>query len=250
MAVEKSNILKQLQQSEKIYVILSQFTRMPFVVCDPETYNDGIFLYFKEEDAKEKEKELMATGNSVTVAGIEKKGFLAFYSSLYPMGVDGLMVDFGLESGMFIMLNELVRRPDPSQLPEGKKIIENPSLHLTALYFMQEFRKEKRTQLDASLQGMQEEMMAHYKDGTYLIALKADGTGVVFMKNANGTTLLPIFTDAGEFHKFQLMNPNEKFGTGVVLAEKISGLLPPEASTIVINPMTTNIPLNVERKKQ
>ena len=38
MSVDKSSVLKKLRESDAIYVLMSDCTRMPFVVCDPETY--------------------------------------------------------------------------------------------------------------------------------------------------------------------------------------------------------------------
>ena len=40
MSVDKSSVLKKLRESDAIYVLMSDCTRMPFVVCDPETYDD------------------------------------------------------------------------------------------------------------------------------------------------------------------------------------------------------------------
>ena len=51
MSVDKSSVLKKLRESDAIYVLMSDCTRMPFVVCDPETYDDEVFIFFSEEDA-------------------------------------------------------------------------------------------------------------------------------------------------------------------------------------------------------
>lgn len=248
MSVAKKTILGQLQQAKEIYVILSNCTRMPFVLCDPKTYDDEIFIYFDKNDADVRAKELNESGNPVAVAKIENKVLLPFYSGLYPMGVNCICVNHGKDSEIGIQLEELVRRQEQKQLPNGQRIIENPSLHLTALYFIQEFRKKIRTELTEELKDMQEELMAHYSKGTFLIALKADGKGIVMIKNQQDASILPIFTDIQEFHKFQLANPKEKFGTGMINVDKIGGVLPPDATAVVINPMTANIPLNVARK--
>ena len=50
MSVDKNSVLKKLRESDAIYVLMSDCTRMPFVVCDPETYDDEVFVFFSEED--------------------------------------------------------------------------------------------------------------------------------------------------------------------------------------------------------
>ena len=38
MSADKSDILKKMRESEAIYVLMSDCTRLPFVVCDPEHF--------------------------------------------------------------------------------------------------------------------------------------------------------------------------------------------------------------------
>ena len=56
---QKIETLNKLRTVEAIYVLMSSCTRMPYVVCDPETFDDEILLYHREEDAKNKAKELI-----------------------------------------------------------------------------------------------------------------------------------------------------------------------------------------------
>ena len=51
MSVDKSSVLKKLRESDAIYVLMSDCTRMRFVLCYPETYDDEVFIFFSEEDA-------------------------------------------------------------------------------------------------------------------------------------------------------------------------------------------------------
>lgn len=247
--MDKKSILMQLQRQNQIYLILSKCTRLPFVCCDSETFDDEIFVYFEEAAARTKTEELGKAGELVVVVTIPNKNFLPFYAGLYPMGINAIVVDGGTDTELTIQLEELVRKPDDSKLPQGQVRIENPSLHLTGMYFMQELRKKTRVKLTEELEEMQKEMLSHYANGTYVIALKADQKGVVLMKNPQGQAALPIFTDIQEYQKFQMANPNEKFMPGIVKADKVGGLLPPEASTVVLNPLGMNVPLNVDRKK-
>ena len=134
MSVDKSSVLKKLRESDAIYVLMSDCTRMPFVVCDPETYDDEVFIFFSEEDAMRGGQEFLKANNPLKIFNIEKKYLLPFYSSLFPIGVNCMVIGKGTEEEIAIQLGELVRRPE--QKP-GEEPIENPefqSLHLYRYY--------------------------------------------------------------------------------------------------------------------
>lgn len=246
--LDKKQTILRLQREKQIYIILSKCTRAPFVLCDQETYDDEIFVYFEEDAAKAKEELLQQDGNPVAVVTIPNKNFLAFYAGLFPMGINAIVIDGNTENEITIQLEELVRKPDDSKLKEGQVRVENPALHLTGLYFMQELRKEKRTELTEELKEMQQELLSHYAEGTYVIAIHGENSGVVLLKNPQGIPALPLFTDIQEFQKFQMANTKETLKPGIVKAENIANLLPPDASAVVLNPFGINVPLNVERK--
>ena len=63
MSDKKLEVIKNLQQAEAIYVIMSGFTKMPYVACDEETFDDKVFVYFEEEPAKEAGKKLLDAVN-------------------------------------------------------------------------------------------------------------------------------------------------------------------------------------------
>ena len=48
----EKEVLGKLRNSEAIYVPMSECTKMPFVLCDEETFDDEIFVFFVEVDAK------------------------------------------------------------------------------------------------------------------------------------------------------------------------------------------------------
>ena len=41
-----------LSASQELFVLMSPCTRLPFVQCDPETFDDQICVYESEEDLK------------------------------------------------------------------------------------------------------------------------------------------------------------------------------------------------------
>lgn len=50
-------------------------------------------------------------------------------------------MNVGTEEEIRVQLEHLVVRKNKEELPEGKKLIENPELHLTAMYLMQEMHR-------------------------------------------------------------------------------------------------------------
>ena len=54
----KLDFLKTLPNREKIYIIFSRLTNLPYVECNARTFDDEAFLFTGEEDALKKAKEL------------------------------------------------------------------------------------------------------------------------------------------------------------------------------------------------
>src|SRR5699024_9344237 len=96
--VTKQETLAALKNPGEIYVIMSGATRLPFVSCDEETFDDEVFLYYRVEDAKSKAKELLEKKYAAAVVKLEDKQLLAFYTSLYTMGVNCLAVNSGTDT--------------------------------------------------------------------------------------------------------------------------------------------------------
>ncbi len=247
MTEEKKNVLMKLRNAEAIYVLMSDFTRMPFVECDEETFDDEVFLYFHEEDAKKEAQKRGESGDKVHVAKFLKQFLLPFYTGFYPMGVNCLVVDKGTENETSVQLSELIVRNEKEAEKQGRPIVENQELHLTALYFMQKMRAHGEPKLTEELRELNEEMMAHYARGKYIIGVTEKNT-VPILRQKDGKVLQPIFTDVQEFMKFQSMNKNEKLKTAVIEAAKLQGLVSKEVFGIAVNPFGVNLVLQLPRK--
>ena len=244
--VTKQETLAALRTPGELYVIMSGATRLPFVFCDEETFDDEIFLYYRVDDAKEKAKELQGKRYASAVVKLEDKQLLAFYTSLYTMGVNCLAVNSGTDTEISIQLSDLVIRRKPEELPEGKRPVENPALHLTAIYFMQEMRRQAQPQPTEELNKLQEELLAHYGKGTFVAAVREDGQ-VPILKQKDGSIYQPLFTDMLEFQKFAR---GEKMKMAVIPAAKIPEILVGEAKGVVINPFGVNVQLQVAKRKK
>lgn len=244
--VTKQETLAALRSPGELYVVMSAATKLPFVHCDDETYDDEVFLYYRIEDAKNRAKELLGQKYPVAVAKIEEKHLLAFYTSLYTMGVNCLSVNKGTDTQIAVQLSDLVARKNKEQLPDGKKVIENAALHLTAMYFMQEMRRQPVPQMTDSLKELQEEMLAHYSKGIFIIAMEEDGK-VPVLQQKDGTVYQPLFTDVIELQKFI---KGKKMKTLIVQAAKVPEILAPNVKGVVLNPFGVNVQLQIGRNKR
>lgn len=243
--VEKMELLKQLQNAEAIYTLISDYTRMPYVVCDEETFDDEVFVFFDEETVKKEAERLIEAGNPIHIAKVTHEFLLPFYTSLYPIGVNCMRINKGTDAETTIQHNELIKRQEQNETPEGLKRIENPELHLTALYFTQEFCKHPKEEMSEELATVYEELKVHFERGEYIVA--ADGEkGIPMLKQESGRAFLPVFTDIQEFLKF---NREKKFTPGILQADKIPDLLTEDITGVTINPFGVNVILTLNRNR-
>lgn len=234
---------EMLRKAEAVYMILSLCTRMPYVVCDDRTFDDEILLYFEEGTAKAAVKKLLEDQEPVQAVKIVKKDLLAFYVSLMPLGVNCILVNRDTPVEIPIQLDEIIRRKEPEG--EGTVLIENPQLHLTALYFMQAVRRAQKVELTGELKELHEEMMVHYQRGRYILPVRDAGTLV--MKQKNGQVFQPVFTDIQEYKKFLSMQKEKEVKSAVLSADQIPGILAPETAGVVVNPFGVNLQLQIRR---
>ena len=231
---KKLETLGRLRTNEEVFILFSKCTNMPYVYCDPETYNDQIYVYEQETDAREGAKRLVEGKiQPVQVVKLKKEQFLSFYSSLYLAGINAMVVNDGTDRELEIQLEELVRRPDYTNLPKDKVKVENPQLHLTALYFMQMLRKGEKPELTQELKELEEEMMVNLRKGTFVVPVQEDRK-VPFAKMKNGDSYQPIFTDVAEFNKF---NIKKEFRGAVVPFANLYKILIEQSKGFVINPL-------------
>lgn len=240
----KQETLTMLRTSEVIYTLISRCSNMPYVLCDPETYDDQILIFFQEDKAKEEAKRLLEAGDPVQVVKLENRMLLNFYTCLYPMGVNCMLVNRGTTDEIAVQLDDLITRPGKDKMPEGQVMVENPELHLTAIYFVQGLRKNPEGTMTEELEALNEEMTAHFRKGTYIVAVE-DGKGIPVLQQKGGLVYQPIFTDFPEFTKF---NKEKKFRAVVVESSKLADILTGEAAGIAINPFGVNVLLQIHKK--
>lgn len=245
MAVDKSFLIKKIQKRSNMIVAYCGFTGMPLVVCDPETFNDQVWIFETEALLQEFAKPYIE--KKILLRGVQYKNaqFLQFFSSLFTMGVNELVfVNDG--STTKIELEELVRRPDYSKLKKEEVPVLNPELQLTGLYFMQEASRPVPNEEKENLKDLEEELAANMVKGRYLVAIEMnDGPEsdadklknkqykLPILKAKNGDVLQPVFTDPVEFQKFA---KGKKLKAISVPYADLSKLLVKDAKGFMLNP--------------
>ena len=140
---------------------------MPYVFCDPETFDDEIFVFLKLDDAQAAAKSLAEEKEPVSLVKVENKQLLHFFSNLYTMGVNCVVVDQNKEQEERLQLQEIVHRAEEKELPDGKVRVENPELVLTALYLMQKTQRLRLREGEQEIKDLRDEVMAFFQRTLY-----------------------------------------------------------------------------------
>lgn len=57
MGISKEEAIKELQNRETVFVAYSQATKLPYVKCDEETYNDQAWIFPQKKESKNSAKK-------------------------------------------------------------------------------------------------------------------------------------------------------------------------------------------------
>ena len=83
--MRKEEAIKILQSSEELFVIYSQATKMPYVTCDEETFNDQVRIYTDQEATKKYGEEKLKEKVLLMGSRVPKEGFPKLYGILHSM---------------------------------------------------------------------------------------------------------------------------------------------------------------------
>lgn len=212
----EQEFIQKLPMIEQYYVIICDFTKMPYVECDQETFDDKAFVFLDDKKAEQFVEEYKMEKMMLHTETVGRADFLAFATTLVIQGVN--VISFRGEEDHDIQLDHIIKR----HLKEGApKPVENPLLQLSMTYFMQAVRTAETQEERIVAKQFEEEMMVNIARGHYLIPSKPVGEPdeegnqkVVFLqiKNQNGDMYIPLFTDLNEFSKYQKINPNTEPG--------------------------------------
>ena len=239
----EAETIKKLVGVENLFVVLSKRTALPFVECDPETFDDQILVFDTPEYVQNTLNRLGEEKNPIDVGLITQKDRLNFFATLCTMGVNCVVLNSHSEKEERIQLERMVKTPK-GMTPDGQPWIENPALHLTAIYFMQAVARNVNKEETQELTDLREEIVAHYSQGNFIVLFNEKGQ-LPILRFPNGEAYQPIFTDLFEASKFKIEGQPRR---GAIFAAKIPGILSPEAKGVVVNPNGVGLQLPILRQ--
>ena len=242
MTVDNSFTMKKFQSMEIIYVTFSQITKLPYVECDPETFDDQVYMFTEEEAAKEFAKSYVEKNTPLLTVKVLRKQMPNFYMGLYAEGVNMVIFHEGDQTRR-IELEQIFPKPDMEKMNKQHLPVLNPGVQLTVVYFLQELRKPNQRRDDAErmqhLRELEEEMLVNLMRSKFILAIDISqvqgefdpanpgpDVRIPYIKNQNEDIFQPLFSDIGEFQKFR---PD------------------PQAKGFVINPSGFNLLLTREQ---
>lgn len=245
------NAVKEIQARENVYVAYSQVTKLPYVTCAEETYNDQVWFFAEEETLKEFGKKKLEDKILLMGMKYEKKDFPRLYGLLYAVGVNSLVWNNGTEE-IEVELEKIVRRPDLSKMEPEKRPLINSTLQLSGIYFMQELRRPVAKEERKNIRELEEELIANLKKAEFLVAMERNEedpskVNIPYLKNKEGKILQPVFSDVLEYEKFA---KGKKLRIAKLPFAKLSDVMIPQAEFLVINPLGFNLLLNKDQLKK
>lgn len=248
MGMSKEEAVKELQNRERVYVAYSQATKLPYVTCDEETYNDQAWIFATEEEIKEFGKKKLEDKILLMGMRYEKKDFPRLYGTLYAVGVNSVLWVDGKNQAE-VEIEKIAKQADMSKVDPAKRPLLNPTLQLSGIYFMQELRRPVEKEQRKNMREMEEELLANLRKAEYLIAMEVNEEDpkkiqIPYLKDKQDHILQPAFSDVMEFEKFAR---GKKLRIAKVPFAKLPGLLMEQATAFVINPMGFNLVLNKEQ---
>lgn len=251
MAISVEEAVKELQARETVFVAYAQTTRLPYVTCGEETYNDQVWFFADEESVKEFGKKKLEEKVLLMGMKYEKKDFPRMYGLMFAIGANSVIWNNGTEE-IEIDLERIVRKPDLSQVEPAKRPLINSTLQLSGIYFMQELRRPVAKEEHKNLREMEEELIVNLKKSQFLVAMEVDKENpkkinVPYLKNKEGQILQPVFSDVMEYEKFAR---GKKFRLAKIPFAKLPEILNTQAEAMVFNPLGFNLILNKEQFKK
>ena len=206
MGISVEEAIHELRNREEVFVAYSQATKLPYVTCDDETFNDQARIFATEEEIKEYGKQLLEDKILLMGMKYEKKDFPRLYGTLYAIGVNSVIWIDG-EEQIEIEIGKIAKQRDMSKIEPAKRPLLNPSLELSGIYFMQELRRPVPQEEHKNLRALEEEVIVNLRKSDFLVAMQRKGDepdkiNIPYLKNKEGKILQPVFSDVMEFEKF------------------------------------------------
>ena len=246
-----------MKKQEELFVIFSRVTNMPYVECDPETFEDIIHIISTEAEVQEFAKSYTEQKIALMAKKVPKAKITEMLFGMYAFGINGVVFHNNGTSAK-IPLEELSQKPDIEKMLASQVPVMNPTLTLSTLYFLQEATRPVEHD-KKKLMELEEEMTANLARSKFILGMTAANPkerfdpknpkqqkSVSYVKDNADNSMLPVFSDVGEFQRF-FKEKVHTMGMAVVTFDKLSKSLTKEATGVVVNP--AGYRLRIERKQ-
>ena len=254
MALTIQNFKQDLSTRPYIFTAYCSYTNLPYVTCDPESFNDQAWLFFREQDVQAFGKTKAEEKILLKAVKVERKNLLSLFGQLFAIGVNTLVWNKS-GSKLEIDLTEIAKQPDYSKIEPAKRPLLNPSLELSGIYFMQEMRRPVPMEEHGDISSLNEELMANLVKAEFLAPLvpnpeeptNVQKMMVPFVKGKDEKSYRPVCSDSLEMQHFAGKN---KMAFARVPFKGLKAMMPEQADGIVINPAGFNMILPKEQLSQ
>lgn len=236
---------------DKIFVIISGFTRRPYMGMSKDGKTYTVLCYETKEKAQEMVDRLKERREIASIQEVRKGQIKSFFEELYVYGFNNAL--FTAESGVYpVNLIEIARRKLP---PKNVKIVENPSFQRSMLFYMQEFRRGPEGADQKLRQALDRVMVSHMVGAKFLLpcieSVQNGQKSVQFMivsLQPNQDKYVPVFTDSREFDRFGAQHKGRMM---ILDFKQLSEFkLPDGAKGFIINPAGVSAPLPQDYMKK
>ena len=243
MSITKDQAVKALSRSEALFVAYSAATRLPYVICDEESFNDQAWIFSTEEGVKEFGKKKLENKELLMGMKYDRKNFGQLYGTLYAIGVNSIVWNDNGES-CEVDITAVAKQADHSKLEPNRRPLLNPTLQLSAIYFLQEMKRPVPMEEHVDIKAKEEELIANLVKSEFLIAMNVDPSdpkkiSVPFLKNKDGKALQPFFSDIIEFQKFA--KGKKEIRAAKVPFSKVKDMMVKDVEAMVMDPMSLNM---------
>lgn len=247
--MKKEDIIKAIPTYESLYILYSEYTKCPYVVCDEETMDDKVLIFMNEDDAKMTSDSLREKKINTAVIHLDSKELiLRTFTSFFVLGVNAVEFRDGDEN-VLLELGEFIRRPTFDSLPVEQRPIENPILCLTTIYFLQELKRGVDDAASPQMRALEEEMVSNLFKARFIFPgreISDDGGNTSFqplvLPSGDEKFVIPIFTDEIERARGPQMGKDIKLNV-LTMENLLQVTLPENMIGFVINPFGYNLPV-------
>ena len=178
MAIDNHFMQKKVLQKNQLIAAFCASTNMPYVICDPVSFEDQVWIFSDEDGFREFAERFAAKKLPLRGLSVQKNNYPAFFSSLIPIGITEVVFTENGASAK-IPLDQFVKKQDKSNVPILRRPLENPSLQLTGIYLMQEVKRQVPNEEKEDLPGLNEEFLINLARSRFLMPIE--------VKNGPGT---------------------------------------------------------------